>query len=117
MDKVEVATVGKCGDVTVIKILVQNIIQDIDIQDIWQVMEPVVSKQGFQLLIDMSDVGFMSSAMLGKILTAEKRMREFGGTVKICGLNEAIIDVFRITRMDRILPISGDSADDVLAAW
>ena len=46
------------------------------------------------MLVNLSDVGFVSSAGLRVLLAAAKRL---GGELRVCGLNETVNEVFEIS--------------------
>jgi anti-anti-sigma factor len=63
------------------------------------------------LLVDLSDVEFMCTAMLGELLRLKKRVEEVRGQLILCGLVAPLVrEVFRITCLDRHFEI-------VDAAW
>lgn len=56
------------------------------------------------IVLDMSLVSFLDSTGLGAIVSSLKRL-DGNGTMVICGAGEMVLDVFRLTRMDRVFPI------------
>ncbi len=57
-----------------------------------------------RIVLDLSQVQFLDSTGLGAIVSSYKRL-EGDGTVVICHAGEMVMDVFRLTRMDRVFPI------------
>lgn len=57
-----------------------------------------------QLVMDFADLEYVSSAGLRVILRAQKKMNILGG-MKICNVNEMIMEVFEITGFADILNI------------
>lgn len=73
-------------------------------------------QQGNRLIVlDMAEVNFLDSTGLGAIVSSLKRL-EGNGTMVICNAGELVMDVFRLTRMDRVFPIVGSSAEAVTTA-
>ena len=65
-----------------------------------------LTAQGFaNILIDMTDVAFMDSSGFGTLLSASKPLRPIGGTLSLCGCNEAITRMLEITRLNTIIPL------------
>jgi anti-anti-sigma factor len=63
------------------------------------------------LLVDLSDVEHMCTAMLGEFLRLKRRIEEVHGQLILCGLTAPLVrEVFRITCLDRHFVI-------VDAAW
>ncbi len=72
--------------------------------------------QGNRLIVlDMAEVKFLDSTGLGAIVSSLKRL-EGNGTMVICHAGEMVMDVFRLTRMDRVFPIVSSSAEAVTTA-
>ena len=55
-------------------------------------------------MIDMKDLVYLSSAGLRVILAAQKRMNK-QGSMKVCHVNETIMEVFEVTGFSDILTI------------
>jgi anti-anti-sigma factor len=71
-----------------------------------------------RLLLDFSDLQYISSAGLRIVLLAAKRMKTAGGRLALCSLNPQIAEVFEISGFSRILDIhpSPDTALSTLNA-
>lgn len=59
-----------------------------------------------KILIDFSAVQFLSSTMLGALLSLHNKAMEAGGKVAIWGLKPEIRNVFKATQLDRMLAIA-----------
>ena len=57
------------------------------------------------LLIDFSQVRFMSSAFLGLLVKIHKRVRENGGELTLRNVDPKIYRVFEITRLNKVFTI------------
>ena len=58
-----------------------------------------------KLLTDFTKVDFVSSAGLRVLLATAKRLGGIGGSLRICGLNEAVNEVFEISGFSTILDV------------
>ncbi|HEX5324202.1 MAG TPA: STAS domain-containing protein [Capsulimonadaceae bacterium] len=54
------------------------------------------------ILIDMTEVAFMDSSGFGTLLSATKPLRPVGGSLSLCGCNEAITRMLEITRLNTL---------------
>jgi anti-anti-sigma factor len=72
--------------------------------------------QGAHVLLDFSNVTFINSEALGYITMCLRRLRHRNGSLRVCGLNEGPLSVFRMIRMDQILDGVYDTLEDALAA-
>ncbi len=57
------------------------------------------------LVIDMKDVTYMSSAGLRAMILGQKTAGSKGGNLTITNVSEVVMDVFRMTGFDKILNI------------
>jgi len=69
-----------------------------------------------KMLINMEDVRFLSSAMLGKLISLHKVLRTKKAALKLCNIVPEIFEVFEITRLDKVFDIYS-SEDEALDAF
>jgi anti-sigma B factor antagonist len=60
---------------------------------------------GGSCVIDCSGLEYISSAGLGVLLGAYKRLDEQGASLKLTGMRKLVRDVFRYSRMDTIFEV------------
>ena len=58
-----------------------------------------------ELIFDLAELEYMSSAGLRVMLTAKKKMDTQGGKMTVCNVNETIMEIFEITGFADILTI------------
>ncbi len=63
-----------------------------------------------KLLVNFQAVNYMSSAMLGKLLQVHKRTKADKITLKFCELCANLMEVFKITKLDKLFDIQKDEA-------
>lgn len=68
------------------------------------------------ILIDCSQLDYISSTGLRTVLTASKRLSDADGRFALCALNENLREVFRISGFDTLMAIHTD-ADSALASF
>ena len=70
-------------------------------------MEEIISSGNNQLILDISQLSFMDSSSLGAMVSV---LKQIGGTGKmvILGASGAVLDLFKLTRMDRIFTLTDD---------
>ena len=62
------------------------------------------------LVLDLSGVDYMGSAGLGTVVWLGKRMRESRQKFALAGLRDRVAHVFKLSGLDRILPVYPDRA-------
>ena len=68
-----------------------------------------------QLILDLTDLEFISSVGLGGIIAAHIRCRHCDGTIKIVSPRPAIRELLSVTKLTKLFPIY-DSVEKALAA-
>ncbi|MEM8864997.1 MAG: STAS domain-containing protein [Planctomycetota bacterium] len=63
-----------------------------------------------RLIIDFGQVEFMSSSMLGKLVKIQKKCKEYKTKLKLASLSPDILQVFKITKLDKVFSIEKDVA-------
>lgn len=66
------------------------------------------------IALDLSDVDFIDSSGLGAIVSALKHVGE-GGDLVIVGARPAVLSLFRLTRMDKVVRLYEGEADAIAA--
>ena len=103
--------------VTVARLLEKKILDEANIEALGQEMFAMVDKDGHnKIILDFSIVEYLSSAALGKLITMQKKVAAAGGKVTLCNIQRDILDVFKITKLDRVLTLCTD-LDDALSRF
>ena len=71
----------------------------------------VVGQGSGAVIVDMSELDYVSSAGLRVLLMAAKTTRQGGGRLALAGLNETITQVFDISGFTSLFDIHATSAD------
>lgn len=69
-----------------------------------------------KILVDFTKVDFVASSGLRVLLATAKRLKGDGGVLRICGLNDAVAEVFEMSGFDTILNVFG-TRDEALAGF
>lgn len=67
-----------------------------------------VSQSPKGMVMDFSEIGYVSSAGLRVVLLAAKKVKAAGGTFVLCGISPAIREVFRVSGFLSILTVEPD---------
>ena len=97
------------GDVTVVNFVDKKILDEQNIQMIGDDLFRLVDELGRRkLLLNFSNVEFMSSAALGKLIRLHQRLQQVGGKLILCAISKNILEIFEITKLDKMLKIVKD---------
>jgi anti-sigma B factor antagonist len=102
-------TVEDVGDVAVVQFVDKKILDEQNIQMIGDDLFRLVDELGRRkLLLNFTNVDFMSSAALGKLIRLHQRLTQVGGKLILCGISKDILQVFTLTKLDKMLKIVKD---------
>jgi len=102
-------TIEHVGDIVVVGFVDRRILDEANIAIIAdQLFSLVEDEQRRKLVLNFSNVEYMSSAALGKLITLHKKMTTARGKLVLCGISPQIFEVFAITKLDKIFTIKKD---------
>lgn len=85
----------------------QHILEDQQIKKLDQALKPVIERNlNKQLVLNFEHVRFMSSAFLGLLVKAHKRVIDNGGRLQLMNLDPKIRKVFEITQLVKVFDIA-----------
>ncbi len=64
-----------------------------------------IGAEEYQILVDMSAIEYISSAGLRGILTSAKKLKAKGGSIRFCGLQGMVADVFKMSGFSSMFQI------------
>ena len=109
--------ISEVGDVTVVRFNDQKIINAGNIAELGDELFALVEKDNRRsLVLNFSDVEFLSSGALNKLIVLDKKMKAAGGKLRLSNLKPEIIEVFQITRLNQVFAIH-DTQDGALASF
>ena len=94
------------GDVTVVNFVDKRILDEQNIQIIGEQLFNLVDELSrHKLLLNFSNVEYLSSSALGKFITLNKKINALGGRLILCNIDPQIREVFEITKLDKLFNI------------
>ncbi len=79
--------------------------------DAQQQLTGLIEEGETKILVNLEKLDYISSAGLRVLLVVAKRLKATDGELRICGLNEVVMEVFDISGFDMILPISASESE------
>ena len=93
----------------IVTIAAEKILEDSDIKALGDSITDVIEQsKDLSIIIDFSNVSFLSSAVLGLLIRLSKRIYEKQGRLQLCNINPKIYQVFKITRLTKVFEIYKD---------
>lgn len=94
------------GRVVVATLTDEKILNEDQLQGLEGSFLPLIEQTpGIQLIIDFENVKFLTSSVLGLLIRISKKVYETDGTLRLCSIESKILEVFRITRLDKVFEI------------
>jgi len=104
--------VSDSANVSVVRFKDQKIIDPEAIQELGQELFDLVEKEDRKkLVLNFSNVEFLSSAALGKLITFEKKSKRHDAELILTNISPEIFQVFAITNLDKLFQIKDSEAD------
>jgi anti-sigma B factor antagonist len=104
--------VERLGDALVVYFHDSRITGELAIAGLGEELYAIVGRPDcLKLVLDFSDVEFLSSAMLGKLISINHKMKEKGGIFRLCGVCPNICLIFKFTALDTIFDIRDTAAE------
>ena len=111
--EIEAGTVGEEGEITVIKL--DGVVDTVSCVKLRTILDDLVDKGNTRLVIDMSNVEYVSSSGWGVFSSRIKEIRDAGGDVKIFGMDREVDNIFHLLGFDVIMrsfSILSEAIDD-----
>jgi len=98
--------IEEVNGVTVARFTDKKILDESNIQIIGNQLFSLVDEDHRQkIVLDFTNVEYLSSAALGKLITMDKKVKAAGGKLRLCSIRSDIKEVFKITRLDKLFQI------------
>ncbi len=78
-------------------------------------IRPIVN-EGKHVVLDMSGVHFVDSTGLGALLSLMRGLAAQDGSLRMAGLQDQVLNMFRLVRMNMVFDIYG-SVDEAMEGW
>lgn len=86
------------------------------VDEIGEELHSLISDHGFsKILLDFSNVQYVSSMMLAKLAGLERHVANSHGKLRLCGLGPILMDTFRIGHFDRVFAIYDDAKSALIS--
>ncbi len=79
-------------------------------------LEDLIAGKESLIIVDMSRVKLITSEGLGVLIRARKDASEYDGRLVLCGLSGNVLDIFKMTRLDKVFAMYESPAAALSAA-
>lgn len=104
--------VSEHKDVKVVDFVENKILDEANIAEIGaQLTALVEAKDRPKILLDFANVDHLSSAALGMLINVNNRVKQQNGQLRLAGIKPQIMEVFEITKLNKLFRILPSRAD------
>ncbi len=94
-------------DIAVVSFTENKILDEANITEIGQALGALVdANERPKLLLDFANVDHLSSAALGMLINVNNRIRQRNGQLRLASIKPQIMEVFVITKLNRLFRIA-----------
>lgn len=86
-----------------------------DAQNFEWTVEELIKNQARRIVIDLTEISFVDSAGIGILVGCHGKVASTGGQLRLAGVAERVLNVFRITKVDSILHLDANVGESVRA--
>jgi anti-sigma B factor antagonist len=91
------------GDETTLRI--EGVLDAVTAPDIRPTIEALLAEQRKSITVDLSSLRLIDSSGVGVIVSLFKRCNAYGGTVRVSGVKDQPLTIFRLLRLDRVFAL------------
>lgn len=107
-------TVKEVGEVTVVRCVDARIQDQALVRDWTDELNELVEKHEKKFLVmNLSNVQFLASAALNKLVVLNRNLTKNGGKFALAEIQGPIRDMFSVTNLDKVLPLADTEADGI----
>jgi anti-sigma B factor antagonist len=116
-DTVARLNVSQHKDISVVEFTESKILDEMNITEIGQGLAALVdSRERPKLLLDFANVDHLSSAALGMLINVNNRVKQRSGQLRLAAIRPQIMEVFVITKLNRLFRIAG-TRDEAIGSF
>jgi len=104
-------TTSKSGPATILTL--DGYLDSFSVNFLKETFNRLFEESIYNVIVDLSSVGFVDSAGLGQLVSALRMCIHHKGNVILVGVNESVVDLLRITKLDTIFKIYDNLEDAV----
>lgn len=103
------------GDAVVVRVMRSQLSEEDNIQQMAQELITLIDHyQCQQLALSLSEVVYITSAALGKLIMIHRKLHRKAGRLVMCDVTAGVAEILRTSRLDEYFTIAPDTSHAVL---
>ncbi len=108
--------VAEQGIISIVRFVDKKIVDSANIEQLGEELNSLVLQDKREaILLNFEGVDFLSSAALNKLISLNNKVKSVQGRLKFCNVKADILEVFSITKLDRLFDIRKNESDALAA--
>jgi anti-anti-sigma factor len=105
-------SISQDKDIRIVEFTQNKILDEGNIAEIGTVLKGLIEeRERAKILLDFSNVDHLSSAALGMLINVSNRVKNHNGQLRLSNIRPAIMEVFEITKLNKLFKILPTRAD------
>jgi anti-sigma B factor antagonist len=75
----------------------------VSVVELRSTLDKLVDEKHMKIVVDLSGLRLIDSSGVGSIVSLFRRVRAYGGTVELRGVQDQPLAIFRLLKLDRVL--------------
>ena len=93
-----------------------SILNQSEIDSVGQELYSIADKSACsQVIVDLKDVEFLSSAMIGVFIRFKMKLRKNDSELKLCNAKPELLEMLKLTKLDKVFDIYNSRRDALTA--
>lgn len=94
--------------VTIIKFAETDRLYALNAEIAKEKMNEILTQQKAQLIVDCENISFIDSSGFGALLSALKTSKQNNSTIKLCNINNKVMELVKLMQLDSVFDIYSD---------
>ena len=99
------------GDITVVEFPEHRLYSVAEVHGLGDDLKHLLCENRRKVVLDFAAVEFVPSEVLGKLIGINRKLSDQGCAMRLCNLAPGVLEILRISCMDRIFTIKQDLAE------
>ncbi|GEM_PF-852085 len=90
----------------VVRFTTSRMLDQSNVTQLGQEFNDLIEKHGLKrMVINFERIHYMSSAVVGKLIALNKRIKTEKGELKLCCIDQSVFEIFKIMRLDKVFKV------------
>ena len=104
--KLKILQVEGFSDIGIVRFAASRVLDGSNVEQLGQEFQYLVKERyTIKMVVNFEKVKYMSSAVLGKLITLNKLITAEKGKLKFCCIDPNVLEIFRIMKLDKLFKI------------